>query len=111
MLYIFVLSNYFCKYNSKKIFEKVKINMQTSRVNVLYSSLLFFVACSFCSFYDNTCVGNISKVCALTPTFKTIFWIIALCLNTMRNLNAFSMVEIYSSVYLYDVAESSYDLF
>ena len=69
LLYIFVLSNYFCKYNSKKIFEKVKINMQTSRVNVLYPSVLFFVTCSFCSFYDNTCVANISKVCALTLTF------------------------------------------
>ena len=34
--YIFVLSNYFCKYKSKKIFEKVKINMQTSSVHVLY---------------------------------------------------------------------------
>ena len=69
LLYIFVLSNYFCKYNSKKIFEKVKINMQTSRLNVLYLSVLFFVTCSFCSFYDNTYVANISKVCALTPTF------------------------------------------
>ena len=52
LLYIFVLSNYFCKYNTKKIFEKVNINMQTSRVKVLYSSVLFFVTCSFCSFYD-----------------------------------------------------------
>ena len=69
LLYIFVLSNYFCKYNSKKIFEKVKINMQTSHVSVLYPSVLFFVTCSFCSFNDNTCVANISKVCALPPTF------------------------------------------
>ena len=61
LLYIFVLSNYFCKYNSKKIFEKVKITMQTSHVNVLYPSVLFFVTYSFCSFYDNTCVANISK--------------------------------------------------
>ena len=27
LLYIFVLSIYFCKYNSKKIFEKVKKNV------------------------------------------------------------------------------------
>ena len=34
LLYIFVLSNYFCKCKSKNIFEKVKINMQTSSVMV-----------------------------------------------------------------------------
>ena len=34
LLYIFVLSNYFCKYKNKNIFEKVTINMQTSSVMV-----------------------------------------------------------------------------
>ena len=34
LLYMFVLSNYLCKYKSKNIFEKVKINMQTSSVMV-----------------------------------------------------------------------------
>ena len=34
LLYILVLNNYFWKYKSKNIFEKVKINMQTSSVMV-----------------------------------------------------------------------------
>ena len=71
--------------------------MQTSSVYVLYLSGLFFLTCSF---YDYTCIVNISKVCTVTPTFETILCIIAICLNTMKNLNAFSMLEIYSSICL-----------
>ena len=69
LLYIFVLSNYFSSNKSKKTFEKGKINIQTSSVHVLCRNVLFFLTCSFCSFYDYIYVANISKVSTMTPTF------------------------------------------
>ena len=51
LLYIFVLRNYFCKYKSKKMFEKVKINMQTSSLHVLCPNVLSFLLGHFMTIF------------------------------------------------------------
>ena len=70
--------------------------METSSVMVCIRMNSSFLLAHFMTFY----VANISKLCVLTPIFKTIFCIITLCLNSMKNLNAFSMAEVFSSVCL-----------
>ena len=51
LLYIFVLSNYFCKYKSKKMFEKVKINRQTSSLHGLCRNVLSFLLGHFMTIF------------------------------------------------------------